>query len=111
MCKRRQVWCCFLTLFLVWALEGKPHAAPLTTVTADTGPVGVAVEEGSAAPADNEGELDSKRPVGEQYDEEGIMEEDFPLGIWEEDEEKDEDAPEAVPPEGSERPEGDDKKK
>ena len=110
MCKRRQVWCCFLTLFLVWALEGQPYAAPLTTVTADTGPVGVAVEEGSAAPADNEGELDSKRPEGEQYDEEGIMEEDFPLGIWE-DEEKDEDAPEAVPPEGSERPEGDDKKK
>ncbi len=107
MCKRRQVWCCFLTLFLVWvwALEGRPYAAPLT------GPVGVAVEEGSAAPADNEGELDSERPVGEQYDEEGIMEEDFPLGIWEEDEEKDGDAPEAVPPEGSERPEGDDKKK
>jgi uncharacterized protein with LGFP repeats len=100
-----------MAAFLAWAPEGKPYAATLT-VTADTSPVGVAVEEGSAAPADNEGELDSKRPVGEQYDEEGIVEEDFPLGIWEEDEEKDEDAPEAVPPpEDLERPEGEEKKK
>ncbi|MCP4364266.1 MAG: hypothetical protein GY800_03085 [Planctomycetes bacterium] len=99
-----------LVAFLAWALEGKPYAAPLT-VTADTGRVGVAVEEGSAAPADNsEEELDKEYSEGERYDEEGIMEDDFPLGTWEE-EEKDEDAPEAVPPEGSERPEGDDKKK
>ncbi|MHC4196387.1 MAG: hypothetical protein ACYSRP_00565 [Planctomycetota bacterium] len=108
--ERRRIWYFLIAVFLAWALEGKPYAAPLT-VTADTGPVRAAVEEGSGAPpADNEGELDSNRPVGEQYDEEGIMEDDFPLGTWE-DEEKDEDAPETVPPEGSERPEGDDKKK